>query len=195
MNELRYQIRWALPIWLIGLCTNWLPVNRITLRLRGALMSAFIYKCGRNFLVGPNVTLRETNQLIVGNDVYIAHGCWLDAIAGLELEDEVVLAPYVVIPTAQHVFQNGSVRFGGNVARPVVVGYGSWIATHVTIRCGVTIGKSVLVAANSFVSQDIPDKVIVGGVPAKFIKPNEDGVAEFVTRQDFERLNAGETGE
>jgi maltose O-acetyltransferase len=110
------------------------------------------------------------------------------------LEDEVVLGPYVVISTAQHVFKNASVRFGGNIARPVVIGRGTWIGAHASVKCGITIGKGSLVAANAFVSRDLPDRIIAGGVPADVIKPNEDGEAEFHTRQDFERRRSRATG-
>lgn len=193
MAEWLYQFRWALPIWFVGLLTNWLPENRVTLRLRGALVRPFIGRCGRNFQLGPYVTIRETHRLSIGDDVYIARGGWIDATGGLTLEDEVVLGPYVVISTAQHVFKNGSVRFGGNLARAVTIGRGSWIGAHASVKCGVRIGRGTLVAANAFVAKDLPDSVVAGGVPADILKPNEDGEAEFHTRQDYERFLQGES--
>ena len=69
MNELFHQLRWALPIWLVGLLTNWLPDNRVTVRLRGALARPFIRKCGRRFLLGAHVTLLNTNRLEIGDGV------------------------------------------------------------------------------------------------------------------------------
>ena len=179
MGELWYQLRWALPVWFVGLLTNWLPENRIVLRLRGSLVRPFLARCGRKFQLGAYVTLRETHRMRVGNDVYIARGGWMNAAGGLTVEDEVVLGPYVVISTTQHVFRNGSVRFGGNIARPVVIGRGTWIGAHTSVKCGTKIGQGSLIAANAFVSRDLPDGVIAGGVPAEIIKPNEDGEAEF----------------
>jgi len=35
---------------------------------------------------------------------------------------------------------------------------------------GVTIGNNVFVAANAVVTKDVPDNVVVAGVPAKIIK-------------------------
>lgn len=185
MKELLYQVRWALPMWIIGALTNWLPDNRVTLRWRGRLASFVIGKCGRGFQLGAHVTLLNVHRLEVGNNVYIARGCWLNCMGGLKLEDEVVLGPYVVISTLQHVFKNGSVRFGGSIARPVSIGRGSWLAAHVSVKCGVTIGRGNLVAANSCVVKDTPDGVIVGGVPAKVIGPNKDGEAEFFRREEL----------
>ena len=187
MSELAHQLRWALPIWLVGLLTNWMPDNRVTLRLRGALARPFIRKCGRRFLLGAHVTLLNTNRLEVGDNVYLARGAWFNCMGGLAIEDEVSFGPYVVISTLQHVFRNGSVHGGGSVAAPVRIGRGSWLAAHVSVKCGVTIGKGNLVAANACVVRDTPDHVVVGGVPAKVIGPNEDGVADFQTRAELER--------
>lgn len=39
-----------------------------------------------------------------------------------------------------------------------------------TITPGVTIGENSVVAAGSVVTKDVPDNVVVGGVPAKIIK-------------------------
>lgn len=56
---------------------------------------------------------------------------------------------------------------------PVKIGNNVWIGGHSTICPGVTIGNGVVVAAGSVVTKDVPDNVIVGGVPAKVIKKIE----------------------
>lgn len=186
MREIWRQIRWALPIWLVGLLTNWWPDNRISIRIRGFLARPFIRECGKNFALGAHVTLLNTHNLSVGDDVYIARGTWLNCMAGLTLESEVVLSPYVVISTLQHVFKDGSVKGAGSTAAPVRIGHGSWLAAHASVKSGITVGRGNLVAANAAVVEDTPDDVVVGGVPARIIKSNEDGEAEFHTRSEFE---------
>ncbi|MCF6247900.1 MAG: acyltransferase [Desulfobacula sp.] len=47
------------------------------------------------------------------------------------------------------------------------------IGSHCTIMPGVTIGENSIVGAHSFVNKDIPDNVIVFGVPATIIKKME----------------------
>ena len=47
---------------------------------------------------------------------------------------------------------------------------GASIGSGATIMCGITIGKNCVVGAGSVVTKDIPDDVIVAGVPAKTIK-------------------------
>jgi len=182
LRELRYQLRWALPLWLVGLLTNWWPDNRIALRVRGALARLFIRRCGRGFELGRNVTLLNTHRLEIGDFVYIAQGTWLNCLGELTIEDEVIIAPYVVISTLQHVFKDRSVRFGGSVAGPVVIGRGTWLAAHVAVKCGVRIGKGNIIAANAVVTKDTADYAIMSGVPAKAIGEVQDRPAELSGR-------------
>lgn len=53
---------------------------------------------------------------------------------------------------------------------PVVIGSNVWVGDNVTIVGPVRIGDGVVVGANSVVTCDVPDSVIIGGVPAKIIK-------------------------
>lgn len=51
----------------------------------------------------------------------------------------------------------------------VVIGDFVYIGSNSIIMPGVTIGNNVLVAAGSVVTKSIPDNVVVGGNPAKYI--------------------------
>lgn len=56
----------------------------------------------------------------------------------------------------------------------VIIGNNMWLGDKVTVLPGVKIGDNVIVGANSVVSKDIPDGVIVAGVPTKVIKKIEN---------------------
>lgn len=128
----------------------------------------------RELLPAKRVQLKSTHRLTIGDNVYFATGVWLNAMGGITIEDEVVMGPYVVISTGTHAFKDNSVRFGGTIMEPVTIGRGTWLAAHATVRAGVKIGSGVLVAGNAAVCKDVPDNVIVGGVPAKVIGPRID---------------------
>lgn len=53
---------------------------------------------------------------------------------------------------------------------PVIIGNKVWIGDKATILSGVTIGDSVIVAANSVVTKDVPEYSVVAGNPARVIK-------------------------
>lgn len=53
----------------------------------------------------------------------------------------------------------------------MVVEDGCWIGANVTILKGVTIGRGSVVAAGAVVTRSCPPYSIIGGVPARVIKP------------------------
>ena len=57
MNQLKYQLRYALPIWFCMLITSWLPDNRIGIKIRGFLVAVFLPNHPKNFSIGRDVTL------------------------------------------------------------------------------------------------------------------------------------------
>jgi len=177
-----------LPLWFVQLLTNWLPENRISIRIRGFLVAPFTGKCGKNLRLARRVTFLNSSGIKIGDNVYIATGCWLDGIGGLTIEDEVELSPYVVITTSSHCFKNNSVRLGGSRTAPTKIGKGSWIAAHVVVVSGANIGSGVIVGANAAVSKDLPDNVFAAGIPAKVIGPRVDKKPNVFSR--FNRINS-----
>ena len=53
---------------------------------------------------------------------------------------------------------------------PIIIGESAWISIGATLLPGVKVGKGSIVAAGSVVTKDVPDNVMVAGVPAKIIK-------------------------
>ena len=56
----------------------------------------------------------------------------------------------------------------------IVVGNDVWIGYEAVIMAGVRIGDGAVIAARAVVTRDVPPYTIVGGVPAKTIRPRFD---------------------
>jgi acetyltransferase-like isoleucine patch superfamily enzyme len=54
---------------------------------------------------------------------------------------------------------------------PTIIGNDVWVGYRVTILSGVKIGDGAVLAAGAVVTKDVPPYSIVGGNPAKVIKP------------------------
>jgi acetyltransferase-like isoleucine patch superfamily enzyme len=189
-EELKYQMRYALPVWGVELLTGWWPENSKTCRVRGAMMRHFLGACGRGFQAGKAVQLNCPDRLSVGARCYLARNVWIQAMGGVTIEDEVVLGPYVVISSTNHGFKNGSTVDGGVHPAPVVIGRGSWIGAHAVITAGVTIGRGNLIAAGAVVTHDTPHDVVMGGVPAKVLGSRTDNPSPSQTRRQAMRVIA-----
>lgn len=157
-------------IHLINLFTMLLPNAYVTTLIRGKLIGLCIGGCGRHFRVASGVIINKPSQMVVGDNVYIAHNAWINAVGGLTIGSNSTIGPMAVIATSRHAFINREVT---NVAifRPIIIGSGVWIASHAVITDGVRIDDGALVASGAVVTHDVRQNVMVGGVPAIEIKP------------------------
>jgi acetyltransferase-like isoleucine patch superfamily enzyme len=65
--------------------------------------------------------------------------------------------------------------------RAVVIGDGSWLGHGSVVLPGVTIGRHVVIGANSVVTKDVPDFSVAVGVPAKVIRRFDESRQEWLS--------------
>ncbi|MFM2653666.1 acyltransferase [Vibrio owensii] len=158
-----------LQFFLVMKLTSLLPDWQFIMRIRGFLVRNCFASVGYNFQINSTAMVINSSEVTIGDNVYLAHGVWIQGIGGVTLCDEVMLGPQTIISTNNHTFRNESFRFGSGDKHPVIIGKGSWTGAGTKILAGVTIGKGVVCAAGSVVVRDVPDWAKVAGVPAKVI--------------------------
>ncbi len=104
----------------------------------------------------------------IGKNVFINFDCVFLDLGGITIEDNVLIAPKVSLLTESHPL-NPSERHS-LIPKPIHIKKNAWIGANATILQGVTIGENSVVAAGSVVSKNVPDNVVVGGIPAKISK-------------------------
>lgn len=67
-----------------------------------------------------------------------------------------------------HIYQQ--VTIGYNGMQSPIIGNNVRICCGAKVIGGICIGNNVVIGANAVVCKDVPDNVVVGGVPAKIIK-------------------------
>jgi acetyltransferase-like isoleucine patch superfamily enzyme len=105
----------------------------------------------------------------IGKNVFINHACSFLDLGGITIEDHVLLGPKVNLITENHPLNITDRR--SLICKPIVIKRNAWIGAAATILPGVIVGENAVVAAGAVVSKDVPPNMIVGGVPAKIIKP------------------------
>lgn len=134
---------------------------------------AFGYELG-GFYRGGCVELqaRYDNSFIsIGDNVLTNNNIFVLAANHIRIGDRSLIGQYVTIMDheAHGIDSNSRSKIGpiGSVS----IGNNVWIGNNVIILKNSTIGDNSIVAAGSVVSGVYPSNVIIGGVPAKVIKP------------------------
>ncbi len=105
----------------------------------------------------------------LGKNVFINHDCTFLDVGGITIENEVMIGPKVCLTTESHPLNPQERK--KLLVKPIVIKRNAWIGAGATILPGVTIGENAVVAAGAVVTKDVPANTVVGGVPAKVIKP------------------------
>jgi len=131
--------------------------------------------------VGPGTLILGGLELSGGPDwqrlLHIGARCMLttplfiDLNDEVHIEDEVNIGHHVMLITSSHKVGKAERRAGQLTTAPIRIEAGSWISAGVTILPGVTVGRGSVVAAGAVVARDVPRNSLVGGVPAKVVKP------------------------
>ena len=107
-------------------------------------------------------------NITIGKDVFINSGCHFQDQGGIQIGDGALIGHNVVLATINHDLNPEENR--KNHYAPITIGAHVWIGSNATILPGVTLGDWAVVAAGAVVTQDVPPRTVVGGVPAKVLK-------------------------
>lgn len=125
-------------------------------------------KVDASFRMFPPFYTDFGKNITIGKDVFINSGCHFQDQGGIQIGDGALIGHNVVLATINHDLNPEENR--KNHYAPITIGAHAWIGSNVTILPGVTLGDWTVVAAGAVVTQDVPPRTVVGGVPAKVLK-------------------------
>lgn len=142
------------------------------IRVRRVLANKVFKACGDEVIIHHNVLFSSGRNISLGDKVFLNRNVMLDDRTTLTVGDHTMIAAGALIETHGHIYDDFSepIAYGGRTLAPVHIGPDCLIGFNTAIMAGVTIGERCIVAASSVVTKDVPDRTIVGGVPAKKIK-------------------------
>lgn len=125
---------------------------------------------GKSCYIAPGCKLTtelDSGVLRIGNNAVIAPNTRLDFSGGIEIGDDLLISPGVLMFTHDH-----STRDYKQIKTSFLkVGNHVWIGANAIILPTVSnIGSNVVIGAGSVLTKDVPDGAIVAGNPARIIE-------------------------
>lgn len=155
------------------------------LRAAGLRIGARSGILGELRITGPG-SVQEL--LSIGADTYVTGPLHVDLGAPVRIGDRVQMGHEVTLLTIDHEIGPREHRCGRMVAAPITIEDGAWLASHVLVLPGVTIGRGAVVAAGAVVVHDVPADTLVAGVPARFLRDLNEMPPSSVRRQSTRPL-------
>tara|TARA_R110000744_G_scaffold336191_3_gene441515 strand:+ start:781 stop:1419 length:639 start_codon:yes stop_codon:yes gene_type:complete len=117
------------------------------------------------------------NSEIGSQDIYIGNGS--NILSGAKISNSVTIGKgcivyyNAVITHDCNIGEFVEISPSANVLGRVTIGDYTQVGANATILPDITIGNNVVVGAGAVVTKNVPDGVIVCGVPARIIKKND----------------------
>jgi acetyltransferase-like isoleucine patch superfamily enzyme len=140
-------------------------------------------KLGRKAAIHMGARFYLPKNISIGEGTIIGDHVFLDGRAPIKIGKHTDFASQVMIYNSEHNLSDPAFTA---TEEPVTIGDYCFIGPRVIIMPGVSIGDGAIVAGGAVVTKDVPEKTIVGGVPAKVI--GERPLKEFKYKLGRPRL-------
>ena len=127
---------------------------------------------GEGFCLFPPFYTDYGQNITVGSNVFLNTSCHFQDQGGITIGDGTLIGHNVVLATLNHA-KSPSER-SSMIPAPIHIGKDVWIGSNATVLPGVTIGDGAIIAAGAVVTKNVPERTIVGGVPATVIRTIEE---------------------
>lgn len=122
-------------------------------------------------VIGSGSITSMGKGLVIGNNSFFSEYSFFGAAGGISIGNDVIAGQCVRFHAENHNYDHLGklIREQGVNHKGIIVGNNCWIGAGAVFLDGSSIGNGCVVAANSVVTKNFPDNVIIAGVPAKVI--------------------------
>lgn len=135
--------------------------------IKALLLRIFGARVGVGLVIKPRVNIKHPWRLIIGDDVWIGEGVWIDNLVTVHIGSNVCLSQGTLILTGSHDYSDPSFRL---MLGEVHLEDGTWIAAQSTICLGVRCGRNAVITAGSVLRKNAEPDGVYAGNPAMLVR-------------------------
>ena len=159
----------------VNLFTRCLPPTRLY-GLKRSLFRWAGVQLGDNVRLVSGVKIVGSGKLSIGDNSFVGHDTMI-LLGGGQItigRDADISSRVTVVNGTHHISTDPDKAAGDGFAQDIQIGDGVWVGVSATIIGGAKVGKGSIVAAAALVNGEVPEQMLVGGVPAKIIRNRHD---------------------
>ena len=157
---------------LIMFVVNHLCDGAYLFEMKRRLLNMIGYSLGEGTkVVGP---IYCTAELITGSNCWLGRNFTIHGNGIVDIGDNCDIAPDVTFLTGRREASAQALEAVEARNYSVRVEEGCWIGAGATLGRNVTIGKGSMVLASACIMKNMPEKTLIGGVPARIVRKLDD---------------------
>jgi putative colanic acid biosynthesis acetyltransferase WcaF len=132
------------------------------------LLRLFGARVGRAVHIYPSVRITIPWNLAIDDHSAVGDRALLYSLGPITIGERVTISHQAQLCAGTHDYRKADFPL---LKPPIVIEGGAWICADAFVGPGVTIGANAIVAARAVATKDVASGMIVGGNPARSIKP------------------------
>lgn len=139
----------------------------IFMKFKVFLLRSFGAKIGQGMVIKTNVNIKFPWKLVIGNDVWIGEGVWIDNLDRVTIGNDVCLSQGALLLTGNHDYKSSSFDYKNE---PISIGDGVWIGAKSVVCPGVICENESILTVGSVATKDLKSLGIYQGNPAMLVR-------------------------
>lgn len=133
---------------------------------------------GNQVYIGRNtIVYCKNGDIIMGDQVNISSNCQIFSSNHLTFKSGIVVGAFSYFLSGGEYDLEDSTPFAQQTGMctkgPLVIGSNVWVAAHVSVLDGASVGDNCVIGAGAVVNKPVPDNSVAVGVPAKVVAERE----------------------
>jgi putative colanic acid biosynthesis acetyltransferase WcaF len=131
------------------------------------LLRFFGAEIGQGIVIKPNVNIKFPWKLVMGNDVWIGEGVWIDNLDKVTIGNDVCISQGALLLTGNHDFKSSSFDYKNE---PICIENGVWIGAKSVVCPGIICENESILTVGSVATKNLESFGIYQGNPALWIR-------------------------